>query len=171
MNWMIFKVSPNHEFKVAAELRDIRVSARVPKDYIMRRFGLKGQQRQAEVPLIRGYVFASFDKHTPRAADLEDIEHLHGVLRRGFATTGEPVTVTSADLERLDSLAKPLASLGPAPKLNPGDRIPIRKGAWATVDMIVDTIRGTKVVGWAELFGKRHRVSVPIDAIQMHPPT
>lgn len=164
----ILTTSPQAEFHVRDELHALGHSAVVPVEFKWKThaFGRKlvspcPQKR----PRLPGYVFAAFD-FEPNWYELEQVRGWTGLIHMD----GRPATLTASQFSALEALSVPIQAIREAgTRLRPGDRVRIKRGANAELEAIVETIKNGKAVARVSLFGKTHRTTVALDALQSHP--
>jgi transcription antitermination factor NusG len=156
---IILRSRPCAEFKVRDKLTlDYKIGAYVPVEFSKRRFG-KGKEIVRRAPVVRGYVFADIgpaDWHV-----LTQIPEVAGVV----FVHGRPASLTPSQMDSIELLSRPLERAN-ASGWSPGDRVRVRRGAFAELDAVVSEIRKGSVIATVELLGKLHTVKLPENAVE-----
>jgi transcription antitermination factor NusG len=153
MTWIILKTLPPQfsrcfEFAVRAELIADGYDAIVP-ERMRYRTNAKGAKVPRISPLIPGYVFA---KVPPDA--ISYAKRIHGV--RGVVEFGGNYgTLTSSEVRALRIMGE-REDAGPTQsRFKAGQRIRMRRGAWAELQGLIVRLGGGKARVEVELFGGR----------------
>lgn len=152
----ILKVAPCREFKVRDELHRMGMLAYVPVEFQSSRFG-KGKEGIRKAPVVRGYVFA-------KVTDWFALKAVKEV--KGAVCIGErPATLTTAQTAALELLSRPLERANRS-GWSPGDKVKVKRGAFAELEAVVSEIRKGKVVVVTEMFGKPMTVALPAKQLE-----
>lgn len=159
MSWYIVKVSPQRERSVRNDLTELyAIPAYVPVEIDSTRYG-RGKESIRVRPLIRGYVFADLDEHTWRHVSAHRL--CHGVVTFG----GSAATLTGKQVKALEHLSQGIKPRQ-ARKWTIGDRLRIRRGAFAELEAIIAKINQGQIVATVEMFGKQHQVIITEDLLE-----
>ena len=152
----ILRVSPCREFKVRDELHRMGLTAYVPVEFDRSRFG-KGRETIRKAPVVRGYVFAA----------ITDWPALHAVkeVKGALFVNGRPATLTSTQTAALELLSRPLERANRS-GWSPGDKVRVRRGAFAELDAVVAEIKRGHVIATVDMLGKTHRVRIEADQLE-----
>lgn len=155
---VILRVSPNREFRVRDDLHRLGLAALVPVEFSVSRFG-NGRESIRKAPVIRGYVFAGLDIED--WATVTAIREVKGALW----IDGRPARLTSTQTTALELLSRP-AQRANASGWSPGDRVRVRRGAFAELDAVVSQIKRGQVIATVEMLGKLHTVKLNADQLE-----
>ena len=164
----ILTTAPQTEFHVRDELHALGYAALVPVEFKWKTHAF-GRKLKApcpqKVPRLPGYVFASFD-YEPNWYELERVRGWTGIIH----VDGRPAAIPPSQFAALEALSVPIQAIpSKGRKLSPGDRVKIKRGAFAELDAVVETIRKGKVVATVHLFGRPSSVTFKSNDIQLHP--
>lgn len=164
MTWIILKTLPPQftrcfEFSVRAELIADGYDAIVP-ERMRYRVNAKGAKVPRVTPLIPGYVFA---KVPPDA--ISYVKRIHGV--RGVVEFGGAFgTLTEAEVRALRIMGEREDSGPTKSRFKAGQRIRMKRGAWAELQGLIVKLNGGKARVEVEMLGKRHQVMVDEKALE-----
>lgn len=161
MIWLAFRATPGLEFRVADDLGKLADTVMVPASSVTIRRRSKGEPRKITRPIAPGYVFAAWKGGFQALEDcwhpMRLIRGLHGVLRFGDRLA----LLSPLDVAALRAMAVAEAEATIAPSRSKGDRVRIKRGHYAAIRGIVERLERGNVVAIVDMFGKRHRVTVP----------
>lgn len=152
----ILKVRPCSEFKARDELHRLGMTAYVPVEFSTSKFG-RGRETIRKAPVVRGYVFAAVNDWTVVRA----VREVTGAL----IINDRPATLTPTQSAALELLSRPLERAN-SHGWNPGDRVRVRRGAFAELDAIVSQIKRGHVIATVEMMGKTHTVKIAMDQME-----
>ena len=155
---IILRVSPNSEFRVRDDLHRLGLAALVPVEFTVSRFG-KGKETIRKAPVIRGYVFAGLDVHD--WSSVTAIREVKGALW----IDGRPARLTGSQTAALELLSRP-AQRANSSGWSPGDKVRVRRGAFAELDAIVSQIKRGHVIATVQMLGKAHTVKLDADQLE-----
>lgn len=140
--WHVLRTAPHRERWVGRELhRGLGIDWYVPIE--RRKLKLRGRPIERIEPLIRGYVFAR-DISQGVWRDVRSIRGVIGWLERD----GEPAILSDAevrlirDLERTHNVQ---VSQSREIRYRIGDRVRVTAGPFATLETLLDAVRGQRV--------------------------
>lgn len=149
--WYILRCRPCSEFKARdAMTLDHRIAAYVPVEFSSSRFG-KGRETVRRHPVVRGYVFAAIGEQG--WASLGKVREITGAV----FVDGRPARLTQRQVDAIELLSRPLERANSS-GWSPGDRVRVRRGAYAELEAVVAEIKRGTVIGKTEMFGKVHVV-------------
>lgn len=155
----ILKVAPSSEFRVRDELHRMGRNAFVPVEFSVSRFG-KGRETIRKSPVIRGYVFAAI----PDIA-WDGTRRLLPQIKGKIGIDGRPTTLTASQMAAVELLSRPVERANRT-GWSPGDKVRVRRGAYAELEAVVAEIKRGTVIAHVELFGKTHSVRVPLQSLE-----
>lgn len=155
---IILRTAPCSEFRVRDELHRLDIAALVPVEFSVSRFG-HGRETIRKAPVIRGYVFASLDVQDWAAVTA--IREVKGALW----IDGRPARLTGSQTAALELLSRP-ASRANSSGWSPGDKVRVRRGAYAELAAVVSQIKRGHVIATVEMLGKLHTVKVNADQLE-----
>jgi len=158
MSWTVLLTAPQREFKVRDELTLTGTSAYVPVEF---RLGKGKPAGILKRPVLPGYVFAD-------VADWGQLRTIDGLRSRPIILiNGQPVSVSPAELQAVMDLARPVANIvRPGTRLQPKDRVAIKRGAMATVEGLITRILADgRAVAVVHMLGKAHEIIVTDDMV------
>ncbi len=155
---IILRTAPCSEFRVRDELHRLDIAALVPVEFSVSRFG-KGRETIRKSPVIRGYVFASLDVQDWAAVTA--IREVKGALW----IDGRPARLTGSQTAALELLSRP-ASRANSSGWSPGDKVRVRRGAFAELNAVLSPIQPGTVVATIEMLGKVHTVKLTPDQLE-----
>lgn len=152
----ILRVAPCSEFRVRDELHRMGLLAYVPVEFQTSRFG-KGKEGIRKAPVVRGYVFATVTDWLA----LRRVKEVKGAVCIG----DRPATLTAPQTAALELLSRPLQRANRS-GWSPGDKVKVKRGAFAELEAVVSEIKKGKVVVVTSLFGKQMEVTVPAKQLE-----
>ena len=155
----ILRVAPCSEFRVRDELHQMGRVAFVPVEFEVSKFG-KGRESIRRSPVVRGYVFADVP-----AIAWDGTRRLIPAIKGKLFIDGHPYTLTAAGMAAIELLSRPIERAN-ASGWSPGDRVRVRRGAFAELNAVVAAIERGHVMVNVEMFGKVHQAKVPSDALE-----
>lgn len=111
------------------------------------------------VPMVRGYVFAQGDM------DWQAVRTVRGVIRPLRRVDDTLAVITQEQIDRMRAVCADLAVEIVKPKLRPGDRVRIRKGAFAGIEAVIVEATGSPVVEYS-MIGRKFRQPIAADQIE-----
>jgi transcription antitermination factor NusG len=156
---IILRSRPCSEFKVRDKLTlDYGLAAYVPVEFSKSRFG-RGKEIVRRKPVVRGYVFAGLDPADWHV--LSKIPEVAGVV----FVHGRPASLTPSQMDSIELLSRPIDRAN-ASGWSPGDRVRIRRGAYAELAAVVEKAEKGTVIATVDLLGKLHTVKLPENAVE-----
>lgn len=156
--WTILLTTPQSEFRVRDELHRRGLSAYVPVEF---RWARGKAKRIMRAPVIPGYVFAEVNRWADLGPDANGrlVDGLR--TRPALLIEGKPASMSVNAVLALQALSQPLTKVARGSRLNIGDRIKIKLGAFA--DLQADVARITakgQPVAVVQLFGRASEVTL-----------
>lgn len=155
----ILRVQPCSEFRVRDELHSMGRAAFVPVEFEVSKYG-KGRESIRRSPVVRGYVFAD----VPTIA-WDGTRRLIPAIKGKLFIDGHPYTLTAAGMAAVELLSRPIDRAN-ASGWSPGDRVRVRRGAFAELNAVVAEIKRGTVMADVHMLGKTHRVKLDANALE-----
>jgi len=158
LTWTILRSAPCREFRARDELHRLGLSAYVPVEFDVSRFG-RGRETIRKSPIIRGYVFAAVpDSHWPTVAAVRDI-------KGAIMFNGRPARLAQREVDAIELLSRPVERHRGV-RWRPGDSVAIRRGAFAALEGVVRRIERGKIITEIHMLGKLCEVPVSADHLE-----
>lgn len=155
----ILRVAPCSEFRVRDELHAMGRSAFVPVEFEVSKFG-RGQESIRKSPVVRGYVFASIPDNA-----WDGTRRLVPAIKGKLFIDGTPYALTAAGMAAVELLSRPIERANSS-GWSPGDRVRVRRGAFAELEAVVAEIKRGTVMADVQMLGKTHRVKLNANALE-----
>lgn len=142
------------EDAVASKLREMGHRTWLPREPRPTR-----QRPQLTVPMVRGYVFVAGD------LDWAAVQKVRGFIRPLRRTDDTLAVITQDQIDRMRSVCEDMrAEIKTG--LQPGDRVRVRKGAFADIEaVIIEATGGAHTIEYT-MMGKAFRQSIAADQIE-----
>lgn len=176
----ILKVRPCSEFTVRDELHMMGLIAFVPVIFSVSKFG-KGKETIKRQAVIPGYIFAKSpakdgvqpmgliaeDWHRIRAEQKKPIRVQSRLSRITGMMSGSSgaIILTPSQEAAVMLLSRPLERAN-SHGWSPGDRVRVRRGAFAELDAVVSQIKRGHVIATVQMLGKTHTVKLALDQME-----
>lgn len=137
------------EDAVASKLREMGYRTWLPREKRPTK-----QRPDLSVPMVRGYVFAAGDIDWPA------VRKIKGFIRPLRRVDDTLAVITQAQIDRMRAVCADLAVEISKPKLRPGDRVRIRKGALADIEAVILSATKAGHVVEYQMLGKAFRQEI-----------
>jgi transcription antitermination factor NusG len=160
--WNILRTMTLRETTVAGKLTtELGLKTYVPIE-IKRRPG-NGIMREFRRPLMPGYVFAGTRGDMPWR-DIAEVEHVLGWL---VMDGGRPVHLANGEIERINALAREHNRiLTDTFTLRPGDTVRPTRGPFASIEVLLRSVRGSQATIEVPMLGSTRDVTVRLDQLE-----
>ncbi len=112
------------------------------------------------VPLVRGYVFVE------GGVDWAAVQKVRGVIRPLRSYDHNVAVITQEQIDRMRSVCMDLHDAVSRPQFMNGDRVRVRKGAFAEIDAVITAAtKGGHTIEYTML-GKTFRQTLPVDQME-----
>jgi len=160
--WYVLKVIAKREALVAKEIRTgLGLIDFVPYERFEARRA--GRTLVVERPIISGYVFAGTKHGVMPWRDIMEIRHVYDWMRDGET----PSKVTDLEVQRMQHLLAAHNSLKTSQRhLQPGDRVKVSDGPFASMETLLMTVKGNWASVMLPMLGGPREVQIPTSLLE-----